>query len=540
MTLKWLLLLFLSLILVILFVNPVGDFPLNDDWHYGYPVKTLIETGKYELTYGFAPNIFLQVLWGYLFCGISGEFSFTYLRYSTIATSILGGILFFQMLRRYTVLNIKEAIFISLLLIFNPIYFSLSFTFMTDVPFLVICLLSIYFYLGYLETKKNTYRLLGATFSIAALFIRQPGILLFVGAEFCFLLFYFLENKNNKGPVGQLFFHRSIQFLGILLVSFITFSFIEDFLKPWLRVDQHYLSVEGRYVSFLLEEPLSFFYQTLKRIVVTIFYLGFFCLPLVSIVYERIRTYKLDQVWLVFLILVPNVLFAGIKFSRGYTFPYEGNIFYNLGLGPVLTKDTYYLQLDTGFEISNVIMLILGLVCQLLGSYITIFFIKKLIEAIKHPLKHKFILFVFFVNMLYLGAMIVFSYFDRYLLFLFVSILFFFCREPLFKKVYQYPVVVILSIGVMFFSIVATKDYLAWNRANKEAFNYLKKEKVDIKFVYAGLPINGFEQTHPVKERPNLYITSFNQLEGYEQIKSFAFYRWLFGEKDYIYILKKI
>ena len=29
-----------------LFINPVGDFPLNDDWSFGRSVKHLVEDGK--------------------------------------------------------------------------------------------------------------------------------------------------------------------------------------------------------------------------------------------------------------------------------------------------------------------------------------------------------------------------------------------------------------------------------------------------------------------------------------------------------------
>ena len=36
-------------ILMAVVVNPLGDFPLNDDWAYGWSVKVLVETGDFRL-----------------------------------------------------------------------------------------------------------------------------------------------------------------------------------------------------------------------------------------------------------------------------------------------------------------------------------------------------------------------------------------------------------------------------------------------------------------------------------------------------------
>ena len=59
-------------------VNPIGDFPINDDWVYGSGVNSILQTGGFVLPES-AANVFAHVYWGALFCVPFG-FSFTALR----------------------------------------------------------------------------------------------------------------------------------------------------------------------------------------------------------------------------------------------------------------------------------------------------------------------------------------------------------------------------------------------------------------------------------------------------------------------------
>src|SRR5262245_39140062 len=70
-------------------VNPIGNFPLNDDWAYGFAVRNLVETGELRLSDWTATNLFAQVYWGAIFCFPFG-FSFTALRLSTLSLGLIG------------------------------------------------------------------------------------------------------------------------------------------------------------------------------------------------------------------------------------------------------------------------------------------------------------------------------------------------------------------------------------------------------------------------------------------------------------------
>ena len=53
--------------LVVLAIDPVGDFPLNDDWSYGLAVKYFVVDGRLRFTDWQSIPLITQVLWGALF-----------------------------------------------------------------------------------------------------------------------------------------------------------------------------------------------------------------------------------------------------------------------------------------------------------------------------------------------------------------------------------------------------------------------------------------------------------------------------------------
>ncbi|MEH2041994.1 hypothetical protein [Nostoc sp.] len=75
-------------ILMTILVNPLGNFPLNDDWAYGQSVQSLVEKGNLKISPWSAANLLSQVFWGALFCLPFG-FSFTALRFSTLTLGAL-------------------------------------------------------------------------------------------------------------------------------------------------------------------------------------------------------------------------------------------------------------------------------------------------------------------------------------------------------------------------------------------------------------------------------------------------------------------
>ena len=51
-------------VMMAVLANPIGDFPLNDDWVYGLLVKALLETGRFSLPGPASAKLLPQAYWG--------------------------------------------------------------------------------------------------------------------------------------------------------------------------------------------------------------------------------------------------------------------------------------------------------------------------------------------------------------------------------------------------------------------------------------------------------------------------------------------
>jgi Dolichyl-phosphate-mannose-protein mannosyltransferase len=117
-------------------LRPLPNVPFIDDWTYAWAVEHLLDTGRLKiLDWSVSLNV-VHVLWGALFCLPFG-FSFTALRLSTWVLSLLGLVGLYVLLREMGARRRDSLVGVALVA-FYPVYFILSFSFMTDVPFVVV------------------------------------------------------------------------------------------------------------------------------------------------------------------------------------------------------------------------------------------------------------------------------------------------------------------------------------------------------------------------------------------------------------------
>jgi len=207
------LLLSLLWILFALIINPIGNFPLNDDWAYAKNVFYLSEQGILKFSDWPAMTLLSQMFWASAFCKIFG-FSFTVLRFSVLIVGLIASFLIFS-LTKYLSNNKSLAFFATLSIILNPLFFSLSYTFMTDVPFLTTTIFTFYFLSRYISnTDKFKYFILAVIFSVITILIRQTGMIMPLAVFFAYFL---ISRKFNKQLINYFFW---ILFLTIILVVF--------------------------------------------------------------------------------------------------------------------------------------------------------------------------------------------------------------------------------------------------------------------------------------------------------------------------------
>ncbi|HFA50363.1 MAG TPA: glycosyltransferase family 39 protein [Bacteroidetes bacterium] len=528
------LLLFSFFLISVYITGPAGNFPIGDDWQYAYPVKTWLENGAMEFKGIFAPNTLLQVVWGFLFCKVAGSFDFTWLRFSTLALGILGVVYFYKTIKLSGAQK-RAAIFSAFALLFNPLYYHLSFTFFTDIPFFALWVFSVYFFVKYIIDKKSKHLVLAVFWAAASYYIRQPGILLIP----VFGIYLFFEKR----------FSRAGTFSGLILfiaAAAIYFS-LEKWVKPALGISGNYVPVGGRFYDALVGQPFHTALEWAKKGIKTTIYLGFFAVPFLPFFISQLIGGKLVDKKTIGLAMFFNVPLFLLLVYIGKTFPFGGNILFNFGLGPELLADVYTRGLPNTPRLPGWAMLAVQFISQLSATFIFYYFYKKF-NTLRESQK-KTIYFLVLFNLVYLPVMSITSFFDRYLLpviaSFFIVLSIFIKLKKYSRQAWKFLPLVLLSV----FSILATADFMNWNRAKNEAFLFLRKKGVSIKEMDAGYEYNGFYNYHfPRKEQEDRsfwwvtddrYMIAFGPVEGYRQIARFPFFRSLYWRQDNIRVLER-
>ena len=157
-------------------VSPRGEFGLVDGWAYALAVRHLVDEGRLQISDWTATTLVFQVLWGAAFAKLFG-FSFTVLRVSTLVLSFAGSAALYALGRELDVIR-PLALVGALAYWLNPLTFSLSYTFMSDVPAVSLIVLATLCAVRGVRRDSTGYLLLGSGCAALAFLVRHPGILL--------------------------------------------------------------------------------------------------------------------------------------------------------------------------------------------------------------------------------------------------------------------------------------------------------------------------------------------------------------------------
>lgn len=242
-------------------------YPINDDWVYGKCVFTLMQTGQFDFPTFAGMSLFTHVLWGGLFCVLFGS-NFTSLHIAGLVMSLLGAILLYRfVLQQSSSPSVASLFTVSLCL--NPIFFALSCSFMTDVPFLVLALVTVISYVQLAKEPKLTHAAAFSLSSIVSTMIRQCG-LCFTGAAMGTEFLLRGRGKSVLLPVCSAF-----------VLSCLVLLTYEHWLQEHSRNLDEYLSLtsllQGQISSKRGHLPLI---NSLARLTKMPFYYGFLLGPI--------------------------------------------------------------------------------------------------------------------------------------------------------------------------------------------------------------------------------------------------------------------
>ncbi|MBZ5557000.1 MAG: glycosyltransferase family 39 protein [Acidobacteriia bacterium] len=154
--------------------------PVIDDWVYSWSVEHFLRTGElrvleYSGTYPVA-----QVLWAALFGKLLG-FSFATLHLATVTLSAIGCWAWYLTLRELDV-DARASLLATLALVFNPVFFALSFSFMTDAPFVSASNVAVYCLVSAARRDRPGRLWIGCAIAVAAFLIRPLGVAIPIAA----------------------------------------------------------------------------------------------------------------------------------------------------------------------------------------------------------------------------------------------------------------------------------------------------------------------------------------------------------------------
>lgn len=526
-------------------VQPVGDFPLNDDWVYALAVKSVVETGYFQFPSPSMANVGPQVYWGALF-SLPFGFSFTALRFSTLVLGFIGVIALYGLLRQLKV-ETKTSLFGALTLAVNPLYFGLANTYMTDVPFITLVLVALYFLVRGLQQDSSFHIVIGLIVTYLAILIRQFSLVVLIG----FALAYPMKKGFTFSNIAKV---ASLVILGVLLhVGY-----------------QYWLANTGRLAVFdkntipALNPPTIL--NSTKKATVSLIYVGLFILPFIAAIWSpRLHrmTGKSKYVWAAIWAYV--VILLGFLWLSGQRLPLIDNILMNSGLGPLTIRDTFNLKLNIP-AISDGVVLVwdvvtffsvvsAGIGIYLIGlatqqAWLKFRSIETRAEAAPYALLAAMALTYLAILLIVVGR---FTLFDRYLLIFLPLVLMLIASAKLYQTDAQktrnvVPIVVITLYAA--FSVGATHDYLDWNRTRWIALHDLVNvNKISPKRIDGGYEFNGWllydkkYKQSPMKSWwwvvDDEYVLAAGPLPGYREIKRYPVNRWLNLTASDIIVLRR-
>jgi len=254
-------------LLVYLIVRPLADAPVVDSWVYAHAVEFFRQTGRIQFAGFSQATPALQVLYGAAWSRVFGG-SAASLDLSVAVLGAIGGLLFYALARRCGAAG-WPAVLATALLIANPCYLFMSFSFMTEIPFLAL-LLAAHLAFAQAREAESRWLWLSALIVVLAFMVRPFAVAAIAGSAAAVLI----SDRGKRWPDA---FDRAVgmiaPFAGGLALCVLGWIWLTRFNpEPWmLRRSEHKLQ------QFFAVSPAVY---VRAGLIGPIFYLGVVLSPL--------------------------------------------------------------------------------------------------------------------------------------------------------------------------------------------------------------------------------------------------------------------
>ena len=525
------------------FVGPSGDFPLNDDWAYAIATRTLVATGAWRPNGWFSMPAISNALWAAPICAAS-SCSFGALRLTTLLASLLllsGTFLLIRPSHKESPVPLVATV----LVVFNPIAYTLSFTFMTDILFSTLITASALLFISSLKQGSVLPVVLGTIVALAATLSRQLGLCV----PLAYLIVRLLADNSRRKWILAPF---PLIVCGGALVLF------DSWL--WMTVGFPVRSQEME-MAIVLSSPAIAMLSICMNLVTVLLYVGLFSLPLLLMTSRPIAAAgapsSLRRV--PYVTAVGAVVLAIVTMTaRHRIMPLVGNILIPQGVGPLTLRDTYILglqnvpSLPSFFWVAVTLLSVWG-VFELTERVAA--FLVDLILMLRHrrfELGEASSLFAATVVLAYFAPLMLIRVYDRYLIPVLPLTLFFLASVSQAGPIGRCRVMTAAALCLLtaVFAVLAAHDYMAWNRARWAAIADLQKAgsagpaNLDGGFEYNGL--FSYDRSYQKRDdkswwwvNDDAYQIAFGPIDAIHIIGSYPYETLLPPAKRAILILHK-
>lgn len=536
-------------------VPPWGDFPQNDDWVHAKAVQRQLEdlTGPY-LGHPFcASTLTGLVYWGALFTRIFG-FSFNTLRFSTLVLSffLAWGV---ALCGREIGLPRRLALLCALMVWSSPIVLVVSYSFMLDVPFLAMTVLSGLFYLRALRTEKPGAVFLGSLFGGLGYAIRQPAILVPI-AYACTIGLLCLRRRQRPD------WRQLLAFLAGLALVLLTLAWLTRNLET------------GTAYAFEIHAtgPLDGLLRSLRFGAIAMTYTGLFLAPLgIARLWPLFRNRENNRAVLCAFITLYTVACFLLLWRPGICrLPFLPSYLYDLGLSPLTLHDTYIenrgwapVQLGKWWWPLTLLAVICGGLALWSVTPALRDFFKPSAPSRRRACRAHQALFLFVWGGFQLGSLNnpwLWPH-DRYLIAGLPPFLLLLAKTLAWRKNPGMRRITWLSAALVFaFSLAGTQDFMAWNRARWSAIHDLMNvQQVPVTSINGGYEFYGwylsdaYMKEHQTENFWDFYgdrdgrwviddtyvLGMISPRPGYELFSSEPYFSWLGMETRKIHVFKR-
>lgn len=535
---------------VIIFVNPAGEFMINDDWCFVQIVESIL-AGEEVTATGWGeggPAVFSHILWGVVFSKLFG-FSVTVLRFSVLTLGVASSLVFFLLLSNLTTSRWLPLL-VTLALIFNPLFFSQSFTYMSDITFFFLFMSSLFLLHLAIKTSRQGYILLGLCFALLATLTRQIGLVIPLGLLATTLLH----------PYGKSLPRARIIILTITL-SILPWLLYEIFLWQVGSTPVTSHPVVKRIFSSPMEKGfLDYPLFLLGQIGVILLYTGFLASPLIVCFRKQLMSspfYKKISI----LLGISFILFEGLLLTGVINPPinFHKNIIYNFGLGPLLVKDAYLLDIQRTVSLPRPLFFFLAFVA-LLSALALLFLVLQSLSKSQHTTKltrENRISFTascaLICACIYCGVILLTGFHDRYLIPVCALLLIWLSwrleQTDIRIRGPQLAVSTLLLLFFSWISVFGVKDFFSYKQSLHQAHNYLLRQEVVPCDIDGGFEFNGYhcstintldydrEDYSWWWVAKETFLVTLGPLPGYQVTKTFPFSRYI-GNDGAVHILQ--